>query len=41
MSLMSWYDGVDLLDSLDLLEGEASIADRVLRLPSGWVRPRN
>ena len=30
---MPWYAGVDLLDSLDLLEGEASIADKALRLP--------
>lgn len=30
---MPWYDGVDLLDSLDLLEGVAGIADKELRLP--------
>lgn len=30
---MPWYDGVDLLESLDLLEGVAGIADKELRLP--------
>lgn len=30
---MPWYDGATLLNSLDLLEGEASIADKALRLP--------
>ena len=30
---MPWSDGATLLNSLDLLEGEASIADKALRLP--------
>ena len=30
---MPWYAGVNLLDSLDLLEGETGITDKALRLP--------
>lgn len=30
---MSWYEGASLLDSLDLLEAEAEIADIALRFP--------